>query len=370
MNISRDSEQNPFPPGEGRDGAIYEEAVALLKQLIATPSFSKEENDTAEIIGTFFEKHTISFSRVGNNIYAKNKHYDVNKPSILLNSHHDTVLPNKGYSIDPFTPLEKEGKLFGLGSNDAGGCLVSLIATFLHFYERENTAHNVVFAASAEEEISGVNGIELVLPYLGKIDFGIVGEPTKLEMAVAERGLMVIDCIAAGRAGHAARKEGENALYKALDDINWIRNYQFDKVSDLLGESRLTVTVIDTENKQHNVVPAQCKYVIDVRVNELYTFDEILEALKANLKSQFKPRTTRMKSTSISLNHALVRAGINLGKGYYGSPTTSDKALMPFPTLKMGPGDSARSHTADEFIYLSEIEDGIATYIKMLEQIV
>ena len=348
----------------------YENAVGLLKQLISTPSFSKEENDTAQIICDFFNVHGVSFARVGNNIYAKNKYYDAAKPSILLNSHHDTVLPNKGYTIDPFTPIVKAGKLYGLGSNDAGGCLVSLIACFLHFYQRQNTRHNVVFAASAEEEISGVNGIELVLPYLGHIDFGIVGEPTKLEMAVAERGLMVIDCIAHGKAGHAARKEGENALYKAIDDINWIRDYQFNKVSDLLGESRLTVTVIDTENKQHNVVPSQCRFVIDVRVNELYSFDEILDALRANLKSQFKPRTTRMKSTSIALDHPLVKAGINLGKGYYGSPTTSDKALMPFPTLKMGPGDSARSHTADEFIYLEEIEVGIETYIKMVEQIV
>ena len=349
---------------------LFNEAVGLLKQLIFTPSFSKEENDTAEIICAFFKKHNVPFARVGNNIYAKNKQYDVNKPSILLNSHHDTVLPNKGYTMDPFTPVEKEGKLFGLGSNDAGGCLVSLMATFLHFYNQAHTSHNVVFAASAEEEISGVNGIELVLPFLGNIDFGIVGEPTKLEMAVAERGLMVIDCLAIGRAGHAARNEGENALYKAVDDINWIRNYKFDKVSDLLGDSRLTVTVIDTDNKQHNVVPAQCKFVIDVRVNELYTFDEILDALKTNLKSQFKPRTTRMKSTAIALDHPLVLAGIQLGKGYYGSPTTSDKALMPFPTLKMGPGDSARSHTADEFIYLDEIKSGIETYIKMVQQIV
>jgi acetylornithine deacetylase len=348
---------------------LYNEAVGLLKQLIATPSFSKEENDTAEIICAFFKKHNVPFARVGNNIYAKNKYYDVNKPSVLLNSHHDTVLPNKGYTMDPFTPVEKDGKLFGLGSNDAGGCLVSLMATFLHFYNQPDTTHNVVFAASAEEEISGVNGIELVLPFLGNIDFGIVGEPTKLEMAVAERGLMVIDCLSIGRAGHAARNEGENALYKAVDDINWIRNYKFDKVSGLLGESRLTVTVIDTDNKQHNVVPAQCKFVIDVRVNELYTFEEILEALKANLKSQFKPRTTRMKSTSIPLDHPLVLAGIQLGKGYYGSPTTSDKALMPFPTLKMGPGDSARSHTADEFIYLTEIQNGIETYIQLIEQI-
>ena len=348
---------------------LFNEAVELLKQLIATPSFSKEENDTADIICAFFKKHDVPFARVGNNIYVKNKQYDVNKPSILLNSHHDTVLPNKGYTMDPFTPVEKEGKLFGLGSNDAGGCLVSLMATFLHFYNQADTSYNVVFAASAEEEISGVNGIELVLPFLGNIDFGIVGEPTKMEMAVAERGLMVIDCLAIGKAGHAARNEGENALYKAVDDINWIRNYKFDKISDLLGDSRLTVTVIDTDNKQHNVVPAQCKFVIDVRVNELYTFDEILDALKTNLKSLFKPRTTRMKSTAIALDHPLVLAGLQLGKGYYGSPTTSDKALMPFPTLKMGPGDSARSHTADEFIYLDEIKSGIETYIKMVEQI-
>jgi len=348
---------------------LYNEALQILKQLIATPSFSKEENDTAAILIAFFTNHNIAFERVGNNIFAKNKNYDNNKPTLLLNSHHDTVKPNKGYTLDPFAPIEKDGKLFGLGSNDAGGCLVSLIATFLHFYNAENTKYNIVFAASAEEEISGVNGIELVLPHLGNIDFGIVGEPTQLEMAVAERGLMVIDCTAPGRAGHAARKEGENALYNALDDINWIRNYQFEKVSDLLGESRLTVTVIETENKQHNVVPAQCKFVIDVRVNELYTFQEILNILKANLKSEFVPRSMRMKSTSIALNHPLVKAGINLGKGYYGSPTTSDKALMPFPTLKMGPGDSARSHTADEFIYVDEIKTGIETYIKMVEQI-
>ena len=348
---------------------LYDSAVLLLKQLIATPSFSKEEQDTANIISSFFEQQGVQYQRVGNNIYAKNKHYNISKPTILLNSHHDTVLPNKGYTLNPFTPSEKEGKLFGLGSNDAGGCLVSLIATFLHFYHQENTAYNIIFVASAEEEISGVNGIELVLPKLGKIDFGIVGEPTQLEMAVAERGLMVIDCIAQGRAGHAAREEGENALYKAMEDINWIKNFKFEKVSALLGECRLSVTVIETDNKQHNVVPGQCKFVMDARINELYNFDEVQEIFKVHLKSSFQPRSTRMKSTSIALDHPLVKAGIQLGKGYYGSPTTSDKALMPFPTLKMGPGDSARSHTADEFIYLREIEEGINCYIQLIEQI-
>jgi acetylornithine deacetylase len=349
---------------------LQQDSISLLKELIATPSFSKEEDETAGILCRFLGERDIVHTRVGNNVFALNKHYDAAKPSILLNSHHDTVKPNKGYTFDPFTPFEKDGKLFGLGSNDAGGCLVSLIATFLYYYDKQDTKYNVVFAASAEEEISGVNGIELVLPYLGKIDCGIVGEPTKLEMAVAERGLMVIDCTAEGRSGHAARNEGENALYKAVDDINWIRGYKFEKVSPLLGESRLTATVINTENVQHNVVPSQCKFVLDVRVNELYTFEEILDELQQNLKSKFKPRTTRMKSTSIPLDHPLVLAGIKLGKGYYGSPTTSDKALMPFSTLKMGPGDSARSHTADEYIYVEEIRDGIETYIKMVEQII
>ena len=348
---------------------LFDKAVVLLKQLISTPSFSKEENDTAVLIGRFLTENGIAFKREGNNIYASNAHYSSSKPTILLNSHHDTVKPNKGYTMDPFAAVEKDGKLFGLGSNDAGGCLVSLAATFLHYYHRNNLSHNLVFAASAEEEISGVNGIELVLPLLGNIDFGIVGEPTKLEMAVAERGLMVIDCTATGRAGHAARNEGENALYIAVDDINWIRNYRFEKVSDLLGESRMSVTIIETENKQHNVVPPQCKFIIDVRVNECYTFSEILEALQQHLKSQIKPRTTRMKSTAIPLTHPLVKAGISMGRGYYGSPTTSDKALMPFAALKMGPGDSARSHTADEFIYLEEIKEGIDTYITLLDQL-
>jgi acetylornithine deacetylase len=349
---------------------LQQEALVLLKELIATPSFSREEDQTAGILCRYIGGKMIEHSRVGNNVYAFNKHYDKAKPSLLLNSHHDTVKPNKGYTLDPFSPLEKDGKLFGLGSNDAGGCLVSLLATFLHFYDRQDLKHNLVFAASAEEEISGVNGIELILPYLGPIAYGIVGEPTQLEMAVAERGLMVIDCVAEGRAGHAARKEGENALYKAVDDINFIRNYKLEKISPLLGESIFTVTIIGTDNMQHNVVPSQCKFVIDARINELYSFDEILGILQDNIKSKFQPRSMRLKSTSIALDHPLVQAGIKLGKSYYGSPTTSDKALMPFPTLKIGPGDSARSHIADEFIFIKEIEDGIDTYIQLINELI
>lgn len=348
---------------------LYTEAVQLLKELIATPSFSKEEAETAGILCRYLGKKDIVHSRVGNNVFAKNKYYSDSKPTLLLNSHHDTVKPNKGYTLDPFQPIEKDGRLYGLGSNDAGGCLVSLIAAFLYFHERQDLAFNVVLAATAEEEISGTQGIEMALPHLGSIDFGIVGEPTKLDLAVAERGLLVIDCTAEGKAGHAARNEGENALYKALDDIQWIRSYRFDRESDLLGPTRMTVTIIQTENQQHNVVPPVCKFVIDVRVNECYRFEEVLAILEQNLKSSFQPRSTRMKSSSIALDHPLVKAGLSMGKNHYGSPTTSDKALMPFPTLKMGPGDSARSHTADEFIYLAEIKEGIDTYIKLINTI-
>jgi acetylornithine deacetylase len=348
---------------------LYNASLELLKELIATPSFSKEEDKTADIIVDFLNRHHIPSERVGNNVFAKSKYFDASKSTILLNSHHDTVKPNKGYTLDPFSPIIADEKLYGLGSNDAGGCLVSLIAAFLFYYDKEALPFNMVLAASAEEEISGVNGIEKLLPYLGNISFGIVGEPTQLEMAVAERGLMVIDAIAMGKAGHAARNEGENALYKAIDDIHWIRNYAFEKVSPLLGETRMSATVIATDNQQHNVVPSQCKFVIDVRANELYSFDEVLDILHEHLKSEIKARSTRLKSTSIALDHPLVKAGIELGKSYYGSPTTSDKALMSFPTLKMGPGDSARSHTADEFIFLHEIRDGIETYIALLDKV-
>lgn len=348
---------------------LTEQAIELIKQLIATPSFSKEESKTASVILNFLQSNNIEAHQHLNNIWACNKYFDINKPTLLLNSHHDTVKPNKGYTLNPFEPFIKNGKLYGLGSNDAGGCLVSLLATFLHFYNKQNLKYNIVFAASAEEEISGTNGIEALLPLLGNIEFGIVGEPTQMQMAIAEKGLLVLDCINYGKAGHAARNEGDNALYHAIQDIAWFKNYNFGKVSDVLGPVKMTVTSIETENKAHNVVPASCKYVVDIRVNELYTFDEILELIRKNVSCEIKPRSLRMKPSSISLSHSVVKSGFELGRTHYGSPTTSDKALMPFPTLKIGPGDSARSHTADEFIYLYEIEEGIELYIKLLEKI-
>jgi len=348
---------------------LQSEAIQLLKHLIATPSFSKEESDTATIIQQYLEKHQVATNRIQNNIWAINLYFDQNKPTILLNSHHDTVKPNKGYTLDPFAPTEIEGKIFGLGSNDAGGCLVSLTACFLYFYNRKDLPYNFVFVASAEEEISGHDGIELALKAIPKIDFGIVGEPTLLEMAIAERGLMVLDIEATGKAGHAAREEGENALYKILTDLEWFRTFSFEKVSPLLGAVKMSVTVIEMDNKQHNVVPSSCKMVVDVRVNELYTFEEILDTIAKHVSAKVTPRSLRLRSTGIALDHVLIKAGTELGKGHYGSVTTSDKALMPFPTLKMGPGDSARSHSADEFIFTQEIEAGIVTYIQLLENI-
>jgi acetylornithine deacetylase len=347
---------------------LYEDAIRVLQQLIAKPSFSREEHETAGIIKTFLESKGIHGLQEGNNIYAFGKVMQPGNPTLLLNSHHDTVKPNRGYYRDPFAPTIEDDKLFGLGSNDAGGCLVSLIAAFIHFYQSEDLPFNLVFAASAEEEISGPHGIEMLLPYLGKVDCAIVGEPTKFEMAVAERGLMVLDCTAYGVAGHAARNEGENALYIAMEDIYTIRNLRFDKISPLLGEARMSVTVVETDNKQHNVVPPTCRFVTDVRVNELYAFEEILEIIQEKVKSKVVPRSTRLRSTSISLEHPLVKAGLEMGWPYYGSPTTSDKALMPFPALKIGPGDSARSHMADEYIFLEEIRQGIGNYVMLIER--
>jgi acetylornithine deacetylase len=345
------------------------EALELLKKLIAQPSLSKEEDKTADIIAAFLRGKGVVVERLQNNIWAKNKYFDPAKPTILLNSHHDTVKPNKAYTLDPFEPTEKEGRLYGLGSNDAGGCLVALIATFLFFYAQQGLTHNLVLAASAEEEISGHNGIELLLPQLGSIAFGIVGEPTRMELAVAEKGLLVLDCVSHGKAGHAAREEGDNAIYKAIQDIGWFQNFRAPKVSELLGPVKMSVTVIDTDNKAHNVVPSQCHFVVDVRVNECYTFEELLDIIRGAVGCEVSPRSLRMRSSGIGPDHVIVQSGLRLGRSCYGSPTTSDKALMPFPALKTGPGDSARSHTADEYIFVNEIAEGIKGYIELLKPV-
>jgi acetylornithine deacetylase len=355
---------------------LYKEAVDLLQQLISIASYSKYEDGTAAAIDTFLVQRGVKTHRLLNNVWAVNEFFNPSKPSILLNSHHDTVKANHQYTNDPFTPVIEDGKLFGLGSNDAGGCLISLIAAFLFFYNRDNLQYNLIIAATAEEEISGYNGIESLL---GNKDFkkvlngmepafAIVGEPTKMDLAVAEKGLMVLDCVAYGKAGHAAREEGENAIYKALKDIEWFRTFQFPKVSEWLGSVKTSVTVINTENKAHNMMPSTCNFAVDVRITELYTHEQVFDTIRHNVVSEVIPRSMRLRSTSIDINHPIVQAGISLGKKCFGSPTSSDKTLMPFPALKCGPGDSARSHIADEFIYLSEIKEGIETYISMLSK--
>lgn len=350
-------------------GKLFDDSLNLLRKLISIPSLSREEENTASAIEQFLEDQGVKAHRMINNVWAYNEHFDPKKPTILLNSHHDTVKPNQGYSRDPFAADIVDGKLFGLGSNDAGGCLVSLIAVFIHFYKAKNLKYNFCLAATAEEEISGKNGIELILPQLGQLEFAIVGEPTLMQMAVAERGLMVLDCVAHGRAGHAAREEGENAIYKAMKDINWFKTYEFAKKSALFGPVKMSVTIIEA-GSQHNVVPAICNFTVDVRVTDAYRNEEVLKIISQNVDCDVNPRSTRLKPSSISLEHPIVKAGIALGRETYGSPTTSDQALLDIPSLKMGPGDSARSHIADEYIYLNEIEEGIDLYIKLLTEIV
>jgi len=347
---------------------LFDIALDLLRNLIVTPSFSKEENNTAAILENFFNKYAIKTERVGNNVWAKNLNFDLTKQTILLNSHHDTVKPNPSYTRDPYFPSIEEGKMYGLGSNDAGGSLVSLIATFLHFYDRENLKYNFVFVASAEEEISGVNGIEKVWPSLPTIDFAIVGEPTLTDIAIAEKGLLVLDCIAHGKAGHAAREEGVNAIYESLKDIEWFRTYEFPKISASLGKIKMSVTIIQA-GQAHNQVPPESTFTVDIRVTDAYTLEEVLETVKKNVSSTVTARSLRLRSSGIPENHALFVAAKKLGKKMYGSPTTSDQALIPVDSIKMGPGDSARSHSADEFIYLKEIERGIEEYIKLIENL-
>lgn len=343
----------------------FDRILDLLKQLISTPSFSREEERTAQLIAEFLEGYGVLVSRHGNNVWAVNKFFDESKPTILLNSHHDTVRPNSAYTRDPFSAEVIDDKLFGLGSNDAGGPLVSLIATFLHFYHQENLSFNLVLAATAEEEISGKNGIESIWASLPKIDFAIVGEPTLCQMAIAEKGLLVLDCVTKGKAGHAAREEGENAIYKAFHDIEWFRSFRFPKISPTLGEVKMSVTVIHA-GQQHNVVPAECAFTVDVRVTDAYTLEEVLEIIQQHVSCEVIPRSLRLRPSGIPADHVLVRAAEKLGIAQYGSPTASDQALIPVPSVKIGPGDSARSHSADEFIFVNEIKYGIETYIQLL----
>jgi len=352
----------------GDTDILFQQAVELLQQLISIPSFSREEDKTADAIEQFMQQYGITMHRKLNNLWAWNKHFDASKPTILLNSHHDTVKPNSGYTRDPFEPKIEDGKLYGLGSNDAGGCLVSLMSTFLYFYDKQNLKYNFCLATTAEEEISGVNGLELIIPELGRLDFGIVGEPTLMQLAIAEKGLMVLDCTTYGKAGHAAREEGENAIYKALPDIEWFRTYKFPKESEIFGPVKMSVTIINA-GSQHNVVPASCVFTVDVRVTDAYRNEEVLEIIRQHVSCEVKPRSIRLKPSSIDKNHLIVQAGIALGRTTYGSPTTSDQSLLDIQSIKVGPGDSARSHTADEFVYVDEIKEGIELYIKMLEQI-
>lgn len=343
--------------------------IELLQWLIATPSYSREENLTADILASFLSDEGVrDVQREHNNVWAYNQHFDPSKPTILLNSHHDTVKPNSAWTRDPFMPEIVDGKLYGLGSNDAGASVVSLIAAFLHFYKDERMQYNLCLALTAEEEVSGQNGIESILPRLGEIDFAIVGEPTEMHLAIAERGLMVLDCVAHGKAGHAARNEGENAIYKAIKDIEWFRTYRFPKESELFGNVKMSVTIISA-GTQHNVVPAECRFTVDIRVTDRYSNEEVLEIVRAHVESEVFPRSTRLKPSYIDPSHPIVAAGLSLGRNTYGSPTTSDQALLSVPSLKMGPGDSARSHSADEFVYVDEIEKGIGQYIAMLETV-
>ncbi|QZT38907.1 M20 family metallo-hydrolase [Halosquirtibacter xylanolyticus] len=345
---------------------IKEDALLLLKSMIQTPSFSKEEDQVSTLISDQLTSWGIAHERKKNNLWSKDPHWDDNKPTILFNSHIDTVQPSKDYTMDPFGGEEVEDKIIGLGSNDAGASVVSQLAAFRYLSQLSDRTYNLIWSATAEEEISGKNGVEFLLPKLGNIDLAIVGEPTQLDIAVAEKGLMVIDATVEGVAGHAARDEGDNAIYKAIKDIDRIEKFVFDKESDVLGPVKATVTMVNA-GTQHNVVPDRCTFVIDIRSNGLYANKEILEILQNTLDAKLRPRSTRLNASNIPLDHPMVKRCIALGSTAYGSPTMSDQALMSCPSIKLGPGDSARSHTANEFIYKDEILNGIEYYIKMLE---
>ena len=341
------------------------DAVSLLEQLIAISSFSKEENTVADFLERYIEIKGYVASRKDNNVWILSPGFDTSRPTILLNSHIDTVRPVAGWNRNPLIPSIENGRLYGLGSNDAGASVVCLLQAFFYLTQQQQ-AYNLIFAASAEEEISGKNGLENLLSELPKIDFAIVGEPTQMNLAVAEKGLMVLDCTAHGQAGHAARNEGVNAIYRALADIEWFKTFEFVKKTDLLGPVKMSVTQINA-GTQHNVIPDKCTFVVDVRSNEMYSNQDILDEIRKHVGCDVSARSTRLSSTATPLHHPIVKRGRELNRTLFGSPTLSDQSLMPFPSLKMGPGDSARSHTADEFILLSEIKESIEIYTQLLD---
>lgn len=342
-----------------------EEAIQLLMRIIALPSFSGEEDRVADLMVKTWEDYGYRAERKGNNVWVKSHYFDAGKPTLVLEAHIDTVKPNGVWETDPFTPEWKDGKLVGLGSNDTGGSVVAMMAAFIYL-DRHEQAYNLIYLNSAEEENTGKNGVQSVIGELGKIELVLVGEPTGMQPAVTEKGLMVLDCIAKGKSGHAARNEGVNAIYQALPDIEWFRSYRFPKVSELLGEVKMTVTGIQA-GSLHNVVPAECQFMVDIRVNEYYTNQDIFNVVKEHVKSEIHPRSFTLNSSGIALTHPFVNRCIESGLTPYGSPTTSDQAVIPFTSLKIGPGDSARSHTANEYIYPAEIEKGIDIFIDLLD---
>lgn len=345
--------------------ALYYDAVDLLKEMIRTTSFSREEHRVADLLQKYMLTYGFESGRKGNNVWIMSNDFDSNKPTILLNSHMDTVRIVSGWNKDPFGAEVDGNTLYGLGSNDAGASLVSLLHAFFMLSQKRQS-YNLIFLASCEEEVSGNNGVEIALTELPNISFGIVGEPTGMHPAIAEKGLMVLDCVVHGKAGHAARNEGENAIYKAMPDIEWFRTFKFSKESDLLGPVKMTVSMINA-GIQHNVVPDKCEFVVDVRSNEQYSNKELFELINNQTNCDIKPRSFRLNSSRIEIDNPFVQRAIVAGKTSYGSPTLSDQSLMSFPTVKIGPGDSARSHTADEYILLSEIRESIELYVKFLD---
>lgn len=346
---------------------LLSEAISLLKSLIAIPSPSGEEEKVADFLQNYIESIGITANRKGNNIWCTSPMFNLKKPTILLNSHIDTVKPVSGWRKNPFTPLEENGKLYGLGSNDAGASVVTLFQVYKQLCLKEQS-YNLIYLASCEEEISGKGGIESILPELPPVTLGIVGEPTEMQPAVAEKGLMVLDITALGKAGHAARDEGENAIYKVLEDVAWFRDYRFEKESPLLGPVKMSVTQIHA-GTQHNVIPDKCTFVVDVRSNELYSNEAIYNKVKEQVKSEIKARSFRLNSSCINQHHPFVQKAVQMGRTPFGSPTLSDQALMPFPSVKIGPGKSSRSHTADEYIMIREMEEAIRLYLDILNEL-